>query len=77
MSSFKRLSHTVRGEGRGAARERGHHLLEANSPFWPWGVGSPEALTFHSVLFEKEEKEKHSGKEEAGQPHQGPALVNV
>lgn len=29
------------------------------------------------VLFEEEEEEKHSSREQAGQPHQGPALVDI
>lgn len=52
-------------EGRGAeaAGQPGPRFLLANFQSCPWGMGSWEALTFHTAHFEKKEKEKHSGQE--------------
>lgn len=38
-------------------------LSRGNSQPCPWGVGGREVLTFHLVLFDKEEKEKCRGQE--------------
>lgn len=58
-SSFKSLSHPVRGEGQGQPMSSAATLSRGNSQPCPWGVGGGrEVLTFHLVPFDKEEKEK-------------------
>lgn len=75
-----RASATLRGRGpRQPVSSSAPSLGELSSPLWPssWGAENGEALTFHAILFEKEEEDQRCGKEKEGQPRQDPALVDV